>query len=308
MKRIVFKSLFFPAVLGIIALSALLLTQCTTNTAPTSGKDQLVEALDAAYIRVLSSGTWGEITRPLGRLVVNIADCYPTPGDAPFPANPTGVLADILKNKKIRVGSYPTKYSGSFDAYLEINEQILRAVLVQMVTAYNLSGPIEIERVYIDPPSSSSMFNALNAGAFDISDLNSALGGVSNSKRRRQMARFTCTALASGWFLQVREQSVYQSINEVQKDTNAKLCCGMLSSQLAKDFFVNQQVTSVIENDIELCSQGVLNGTYDAYVHFDPTPVAAGFRTIDTGIVSGVPFWVAGGEDAAPDTDATAVQ
>ncbi len=306
MQRSAFRRSVFPAAAILLTLSIVLLAQCTQNNAPASGKDQLVAALDAAYIRVLSSGSWREITRPLGRLVVNIADCYPTPDDAPFPENPTGVLADILNNRKIRVGSYPTKYSGSYDAYLEVNEKILLAILDELATAYSLPGPIAIERVYIDPPSSSSMFAALNAGQFDISDLNSALGGVSNSQRRRQMARFTCTAIASGWFLQIRAQAAYQSVEDLQADTNAKICCGMLSSQLAKDFFPAQQVTSVIENDIAECSQGVLDGTYAAYVHFDPEPVAAGLRTIDTGIVSGVPFWVAGGEDAPAEGAATA--
>ena len=297
MKTNFFRKFPVTGVLLVFCLGAGLLAQCSTTQPPATGKDQLVAALDAAFIQILSNGTWREITKPLGPLVVNMADCYPTPDEAPFPANPTGALANILNNRKIRVGSYPDKYSGSFNAYTEVNEQILRALLDELGMAYKLSAPIEIERVYIDPPSSSTLFKQLNEGAFDISDLNSALGGVSNSQRRRSMARYTCTIFGSGWFLQVRENAPYTSIDDFQADTKAKLCSGMLSSQLGKDYFVNQQITSQYENDIELCGQGVLDGTYDAYLHFDPAPVKSGLRSIDTGIASGVPLWVAGGED-----------
>jgi hypothetical protein len=299
MKPDIFSIRKFPVIAALIAfcLSAGLLVQCTKPQPAATGKDQLVAALDAAFIQILSNGKWRQITQPLGPLVVNIADCYPTPDDAPFPADPTGALADILNSRKIRVGSYPDKYSGSFDAYTEVNEQLLRAMLDELGAAYKLPAPIEIERVYIDPPSSSILFTKLNEGAFDISDLNSALGGVSNSQRRRSMARYTCTIFGSGWFLQVKENSSYKTIADFQADPGAKLCSGMLSSQLGKDYFVNQQITSQYENDLELCGQGVLDGTYDAYLHFDPVPVKNGLRSIDTGIVSGVPYWVAGGED-----------
>jgi hypothetical protein len=297
MKTAVSRKFPVIAAMLIICLSAALLVQCAKTQPAATGKDQLVAALDAAFIQILSNGRWREITKPLGPLVVNMADCYPTPENAPFPANPTGALAAILSSKKIRVGSYPDKYSGSFNAYTEVNTQLLRAMLDALGAAYKLSGPIEIEHVYIDPPSSSTLFTQLNEGAFDISDLNSALGGVSNSLRRRDMARFTCTIFGSGWFLQVKENSPYKTLDDFQADTKAKLCSGMLSSQLGKDYFVNQQITSQYENDLELCGQGVLDGTYDAYLHFDPAPVKSGLRSIDTGIVSGVPLWVAGGAD-----------
>ena len=47
---------------------------------PSEGRDQLVEALDAAIARVLDSGKWREIINSdpaVAPLVVNIADCYP---------------------------------------------------------------------------------------------------------------------------------------------------------------------------------------------------------------------------------------
>jgi hypothetical protein len=215
--------------------------------------------MDAAYIRVLSSGKWREITKPLGKLVVNIADCYPDPETAPFPENPVGVLAEILNNKKIRVGTYPITGIGSNNLFSPTTEKILRAVLDELGKGYNLSAPIEIVPVIVDPPSSTSLFTRLNNGDFDITDLNGALGAKALGQRRRQIARFTCTALASGQFLQVLENSPYQTFDDVVADPNAKLCAGSLSIQLARAYFPGHEVTFSTGDDIEECSQGVLS-------------------------------------------------
>jgi len=150
----------------------------------------------------------------------------------------------------------------------------------------------------------------LNAGVFDITDINSALGGTSSGwtgkpkQMRRLIARFTCTVMSSGQYLQVRNDSPYQSMDDVIADKNAKLCAGMLSSQMANAYFRTHSVT-LPEDDINVCGQGVLDGVYNAYVHFNPNPVKPGLRVINTGIVTGVPLWVAGDpdqdQDAIPD-------
>ena len=83
-------------------------------------------------------------------------------------------------------------------------------------------------------------------------------------------------------------------------DTTADLCVGQLSSRLSEDYFKNAQSIAKIftQDDLAVCSQGVSDGTYDAYLHFDPVPVAFpppnDLRVIDMGIVSGIPIWVAG--------------
>jgi hypothetical protein len=235
----------------------------------------------------------------LGRLVVNVADCYPTPDVAPFPENPTGVLARILSEKKIRVGSYIPAETGSTGIHFEANGLLLEAIMGEVEQAYGLDGPIEIERVIIDPPSSTLLYNALNDGTIDITDLFSALGGSNFGTLRRKFALFSCTVLASGWFLHVRNESPYSSVDDFRADSSARLCNVIMSTHLSRAYFPEQEKEILIEDDIELCSQGVLDGLYDAYLHFDPVPAKIGLRSIDTGIVSGTPVWVAG--DSATD-------
>jgi hypothetical protein len=61
-------------------------------------------------------------------------------------------------------------------------------------------------------------------------------------------------------------------------------------------------------DDLVVCSEGVRDGTFDAYLHFDPVPVSYpepnDLRAIPMQIVSGIPIWVDGEKDR--DGDRTA--
>jgi ABC-type amino acid transport substrate-binding protein len=284
----------------------MMLPQLVLAEAPAQGKDQLVDALDAAFIRVVDSGQWREImdddTLGGGPLAVNVADCYPNVAEAPFPQNPTGLLADILDSKQIRVGTYTSVYPISADIFEEINEKLMRAIIDELGKGYGLSsGTIEIVPVDVWPPSSGLLFSMLNNGDFDITNFNAALGGTSSDQRRRKLARFTCTVFASNWYIHVKDSSLYHTMKDLQADTNATICSGMLSARLSKAYFKDQTLVDQYESDLERCSAGVDNGTYDAYLYFGQEPALPGLRSIAMGIVSGVPIWVAGGPDSPSD-------
>lgn len=293
------------------------------------GKDQLVDALDAAFARVLDSGQWRSIVNndpAVGALIVNIGDCYPRimdDGDEiyPFPENPTGLLAEILNNKEIKVGTYATTdpatgdpIPGTFHVFDEVNQALLRAIIDELSKGYGIpESPdpetIQITRVEIWPPSSSTLFTRLNNGDFDITDFNGALGATASvgegEERRRKLARFTCTIFGTPWYIHVKDGSSYQTIDDVIADTTADLCVGLLSSRLSEDYFKNAQSIDkkFTEDDLTLCSEGVSDGTYDAYLHFDPVPYLPELRSIPMGIVSGIPIWVAG--DSSTSTTST---
>jgi len=297
--------------LAMICLIAMMIPKFTFGggSVPPSvtGKDQLVQALNAAFIRVLSSGKWKELTAPYGPMIVNIADCYPTPDYASFPKQPVGLLKTILDTRQIKVGMYSSTLQGSANFFSPLLSLLYDAIFDELAKAYNLPGPITRIPVIVDPPSGNLLFNQLNTGVFDITDLNAAIGGASRGwpydtakMIRRYIARFTCTVMSSGQYLQVKDSSPYQSMADVQADSTAVLCAGQLSSQLANAYFLGHTV-DLPSDDINVCGQGVLDGTYAAYAHFDPSPVKPGLRTIDTGIVSGVPIWVAGDSDQDQD-------
>ncbi len=301
----------------------------TPEQYPGQGHDQLVQALDAAIATVIESGQWRSIIfndPAVANLVVNMADCYPRTVDDgdivyPFPASPVGLLEHILTTKEITVGDYDVNdpfVPGTFHAFDNVNPALLRAIVNELGNAYGIpscvddvepfgvceNDAIQIVPNYLWPPSSALMFAALNNGDHDINGFNAALGATVSvggvEKRRRDVARFTCTVFGTNWYAHVRDDSSYQTINDLIADTNLKLCGGQLSARLSDDYFQNaasiaKQFTT---DDLVVCSEGVRDGTYDAYLHFDPTPVSYpdpdDLRAIPLQIASGIPIWVAG--------------
>lgn len=281
---------------------------------PGQGKDQLVDALDAAIARVLEGGRFREILNsdPLaGPLIVNIADCYPRIVDEedeiyPFPEIPVGLLGAILSSRQIKMGTFDViDTPGTFHFFDDINAALMRAIIDELGKGYNIPpspdpGAIQIVPVIIPTPSSSLVFTGLKNGDFDITDFLGALGATASvdgvEQRRRKLARFTCTAFGTAWYIHVKDSSGYQTFDDVQEDTSADFCVGQLSSRLSEDYFQNANsiTKKFTTDDLVECSQGVLDGTYDAYLHFDPEPSLPGLRAIPMQIVSGIPIWVAG--------------
>jgi ABC-type amino acid transport substrate-binding protein len=265
----------------------------TASPETIKGRDQLVDALDAAFARVLFSGKFREIINSdpvAGPLVINIGDCYPRitdDGDEiyPFPENPTGVLATILAGKRIRLGLFDVANMppGTFHVFDDFNPALMQAIIDELGKGYGIPsspdpGALQIVPVFIFPPSSSLVFTGLNNGDYDITDFLGALGATASvngvEARRRKLARFTCTAFGTPWYIHVRNDATYNTFDDVVADTTADICVGQLSARLSEDYFKNaKSITQVFEeDDLIKCSEGVMDGTYDAYLHFDPVP------------------------------------
>jgi len=328
MKKCMYHSLLSIVAALVICCSAVITPMASLAAEeeyPGQGKDQLVDALDAAIARVLDSGRWREIINsdPVAApLIVNIGDCYPriTDGDDeiyPFPENPTGLLADILSTKEIRMGTFDVVTTpGTFHVFDKVNPALMRAIIDELGKGYGIPpspdpGAIQIVPVFLSVPSSSLVFTGLNKGDFDITDFLGALGATASvdgvEQRRRKLARFTCTVFGTPWYLHVKNTSTYQTFDDVLADTSADLCVGQLSARLSEDYFKNARsiTQKFTTDDLTECSQGVSDGTYDAYLHFDPVPALPDLRTIDMQIVSGIPIWVAGKTSDAASTTTT---
>ena len=212
-KRVKNYFVFIIAALTVCLFSTVFLSPVSAEDYLGQGKDQLVAALDAAFVRVVDSGKYREFVdndSVAGPLLVTVADCYPNVAEVKFPENPTGLLADILSSGQIRVGTYDTLgNTGSFDLFTDINQKIIRAIVDELGNGYGLATPIEVVEVNIFPPSSATLYESLNNGIFDITNFNAALGGTVTvdgvSVRRRDIARFTCTMVTTGWYLHVKD-------------------------------------------------------------------------------------------------------
>ncbi|AWF81989.1 hypothetical protein BTJ40_14785 [Microbulbifer sp. A4B17] len=179
MKKITLvKSVFIVALLSISQVKA---DQRYKN----SGYDQLVDAFDAAWVRVVESGKYREIIlgfdEPVSGVVdakeyiVNQADCLPNPEVTPFPAKPRGRFAQILKSGQIRrgyVGGAPWYISSGRNTSDWFNSgmggsnilgNLLEAILLEISVHYNVE-PIEIFSIEIPFPFNTT--SALQDGIF----------------------------------------------------------------------------------------------------------------------------------------------
>jgi len=282
---------------------------------PTEGREQLITALDAAWVRIVDNGKYRQIlnTHNAGEVLVNIVDCLPSPDMIPFPEKPKGLFKKILNNNTIRVGTMlksPPGPETTANFFSPITADILDAVLGEITANYK-TGPIAVERINIPPPFKAT--TALNDGTIVILDQLNALGGESEDLRRRTSRRFTCTLSASRQVLYVKNDAPYKTFQDLLNDPDVKICAGPLSTQLTKGYFNKQKqsVTTKYVFDLSLCLGQVLSGKADAMMSpfpdekffpdlidtdgdrkpdTDPKPL---IRAIDTNLVVGTPYWVA---------------
>ncbi len=284
---------------------------------PPEGRQQLVDALDAAWVRILDKGTFRNIVsaHDADDLVINISDCLPRPEVTPFPSAPVGTLKRILDQQVIRVG---VSTGGTLDEgttatrFTGMGDDVLTAILEEVAAHYE-TDPIRAKYISIQPPFPNT--SILNSGDVDIIGMVNALGGETEDLRRRTSRRFTCTITATRQILWVKKEGgpSWTTVNDAATDANAKICAGPLSNQLTHAYFdlPGQEVGTEFFSDLDRGLRKLANGDVDAMMspfpheRFFPakidttgdgkkdTATAGLFRPIDTNIVAGTPLWVA---------------
>ncbi|WP_143732599.1 hypothetical protein [Microbulbifer sp. GL-2] len=153
-----------------------------------NGYDQLVDAFDAAWVRVVNSGKYRGIIQgfpePIPGVIdasdyiLNQADCLPNPEVTPFPVKPRGRFAKILASGQIRRGyvagapwfvSSGASTSDWFNNGMygsSILDDILIEILKEISENYGIP-PIEITSTEIPFPFNTT--SALQDGIFGTS-------------------------------------------------------------------------------------------------------------------------------------------
>jgi ABC-type amino acid transport substrate-binding protein len=293
------------------------LLPAAAKAASDAGQKQLIDALDAAWVRVLDDGTYRSIVNKhgMGDVIINISDCLPNPEFTPFPAAPEGALRRILEDQAIKVGYSDSGQTGPGDSatfFTEIGDEMLAAMLDRVANHYD-TGPIKVITVNLSYPFDHT--TALNDRTIDIVGQVNALGGVSEDRRRRTSRRFTCIVSGSRQVLWVSKTHGpdWKTVDDALNDPTARICAGPLSNQLAKAYFdlPGQKSSTAYLNDMQVCLTKLVRGEADAMLspfpdaRFFParvdsnddgtldTTTAGRFRSIPTHIVAGTPFWAA---------------
>jgi len=308
----------------LVILFSALLTACATagKTAGPSGspegRQQLVFALDAAWVRALDEGEVRDIINEYeaGDLIINMADCLPDPEVTKYPDNPTGTLKRILDEGKVRVGYTNT---GAIDEdatafyFTKMGDAMVQALLDRVANHYG-AGPIQQEIVNIPPPFLNTSY--LDDDKVDMLGLVNALGGsTKDGERRRTARRYTCTMTATRQFVWMLKDGGpdWQNIDDALNAESAQFCAGPLANELTKTYFDQKGQKSKTEfvSDLGKCLPKLINGKADAMINPLPdeswfpeyidvdgdgvkeTATKGLFHAFDTNIVAGTPLWVA---------------
>ena len=271
------------------------------------GREQLIRAFDAAWIRVIASGKDREIlaTEPASdpgaakNYMVRMADCLPQPEIAHWPEEPVGMFKDILETGVIRqltqgVPETPANTSWYFSG---VSQKYQEAVLAEIEKHYDVK--LTVENVVL-PPGRLPATSVLNDNKIDfISQLN-ATGGNSQGMRRRNSRRFTCTMSASSQFIHIPEDSKLvdeiQSLDDLVARPDLKVCAGPLTTQTAQAYMPQHKVKTRYINDLTGCDKDIKAGKLDVIINpLHDLSVAGidGYKSVHTLIVAGTPLWVA---------------
>jgi hypothetical protein len=285
---------------------------------PPEGRQQLVDALDAAWVRFVHEGDFRAIINKygVGDLVINIADCLPDPNVTKYPEEPlVGTLKRVLDEGKIKVGYTDTgKIDRGSTAYYftAMGDEVIQMLLDRIAAHYGSDG-IKMETVNIPPPFLNTKF--IDSGQADMLGLVNALGGsTKDDKRRRKARRYTCTMTATRQFVWMLKEGGpdWQTIDDVFAATSGHFCAGPLANELTKTYFRQNGRTGKTEfvADLANCLPKLVNGKAQAMINPLPhekyfpefidvdgdgkaeTKTAGLFRAIDTNIVAGTPLWV----------------
>jgi hypothetical protein len=297
---------------GALILTAL--SGCATTTGKNSeaddiakGREQMIRAFDAAWVRVLASGEADAIleTEPPNQpglaatYFVRIADCLPLPELTPFPEKPTGLLKKVLDTGEIRrlVQSVPSTPADTAYYFSGVGEKYLPLIIGEIEKQYGASiRVIDVAK----PPGPLASTSALLDDEVDfVSQLN-ATGGRTQDMRRRTSRRFTCTMSSLMQFIHVPEESELaeqiNSLADLKARPDVRICAGPLTTQTAKAFLPEHTVTTRYISDITECVQQIESGKADIIMGPLPTLDIAGvsgYKSTHTRIVAGTPFWVA---------------
>ena len=271
------------------------------------GREQLIRAFDAGWIRVIASRKDLEIlaTEPSNQpgaarnYMVRLADCLPQPEIAEWPEKPVGMFKDILETGVIRqlVQGVPQTPENTSWYFSGISQRYQDAVFEEIEKHYDVE--LTVENVVV-PPGRLPITSLLNANKVDFITQLNATGGNSQGLRRRISRRFTCTMSASAQFIHIPEKSQLvdeiKSLNDLMARPDVSICAGPLSTQAAQAYLPEHKVKTKFVNDLSACDAAIKKGDQDIIInplHDLKVANLDGYVAVPTLLIAGTPLWVA---------------
>lgn len=281
------------------------------------GRAQLVQAFDAAWIRIIHSRRYQQILESepenmpgaAESYMVRLVDCLPQPEITPWPSEPVGMFKDILETGVIRglVQGVPETPANTSWYFSGISNKIERMVLDDIGKQYGVE--LKVENVVL-PPGKLPATSVLVDNKIDFITQLNALGGNTQEMRRRASRRFSCTMSASSQFIHIPEKSKLveeiRSLDDLIDRPDVKICAGPLTTQTAQAFMPDHVVKTKYVNDLPACDKDVKAGKLDVIMnplHDLSVGGLEGYKSVHTLIVAGTPLWVAADDIVCEDHD-----
>ncbi len=274
-----------------------------------AGREQLVKAFDAAWVRYVDSGQYhadiaaftlagvpGGPAIPATEYMVNQSDCLPQPENVGFPDNPKGLLKTVLDTGTIRrgvaFGFSPFPGASTSDYFSPLNDAMAAGIIGEIEAHYGVSITIQDVPIGVPFNTTSALLNGVFNNPFVpgappddpvpvhfIEQFN-ALGGETEGARRRDTRRFTCVMSSAGQFIHLAPavSAGIDSLADLRAATIANpalnICTGPLSTQTVRSYLpeaaANNQIQTENVADLAGCATRVQNGLSQVYINSMP--------------------------------------
>jgi hypothetical protein len=299
-------SLLLAITISLISLPAFADPSDDMKASASLGQRQLIQAIDAGWVRVLESGKYYEILDdpayaavpqgiPASENAVNQSDCLPDVEVTTFPSgNPAGNFKTILNTGEItRCVVLGATVPWDTTNFYRAGDALEEAIFDEIEAHYGVT----ITRTDVAIPPPFDLTSALNDGTCDYISQVNALGGETEDLRRRNTRMSSCVISSSAQYLYVPDlpgdracvgsgacasDADLDAVTSISKmrDSGLSICSGNLSTQLSNQYFPDSRVNTVrFPGDVGNCAVNVYGEGYCACPPpFIPFPGGCDYR------------------------------
>lgn len=281
----------------------LILTACVAAAVSAGGcvdehsAEQFTQAVDAALMELQAEKGWFLGLRQSSgfSIAMSISSCTADPGKWSYPpaSEAVGILARVLRTKKIRVAGVKWSKGGAADYKTDPNNPTgfwpayMQAIADKIAAHYDPA--ITLERVYY--PNSALVVANVESGVDDMSEPYYYLAGFHNSEPRIEALAHSCITAGTASSFYTKKGSGITSVDELSRrlaaDTSLMLgFIGKGNFDAVSAILPPTTVPAYLTNESYI-EQKVLNGGVLAgYVSEGGPPKSALFDVFETGIIS----------------------
>lgn len=267
------------------------------------GYQQLLDAFDAAYMRIIESNQYFDLLESAGLTNLNllVTDCYWAPEDEldelfPYPDKPKGLLRKVITDGELKYAQIVLPGPPPTSGYGKFLDDLLNAIVDRLEVEYGVS----ITRTLVDPGAFSNDVNFANvaSGAADILIPIASIGGIfedpnSDLKVRRNKAFLHgCSVAANAFDIWSSDPAITTLQDARDAGSSLTVCYNVQNGGIVRANFPDASYSAQFFNAAGACEAAVAaDPNVISFIEFDPS-AGATFNVFPANQVSPTAFWV----------------